>query len=127
MTKQGRIDTRLFRRPGMRNRPEPPLTKTQGRGIRHCCRRSDCDKCFRTIEGLGGHMSWHERGHLRTPIVHGTVGGYRRENRRGIPTCDLCRHAWTEYLRERKPDKEALTWNNEPLIFVDGEWIHLDD
>lgn len=70
------------------------------------CPRRGCDAEFPTSRRLAGHVGGkHGRIIALSQIPHGTVGGYKKELARGIPTCSKCRRAWRTYIRNRRAEK----------------------
>jgi hypothetical protein len=120
-------------------RRSPGLTKTTGSGVRFCCLRDDCDKCFRTAKARNGHMTSHVRVYTRTPIPHGTVKGYKRETFFKMPTCEACRSAWRNHVRRidraqrtaGKPSRSQKSWAKQieargTFVYDNGEWVRVD-
>lgn len=92
------------------------LTKKIGTGVRWCCRAEDCDKCFRTRYKMAAHMAGaHSTPHVRKPCEHGTVQGYRCEQRRTGETCSECRRAWRNHKRLERYAKEDQAERNQSV------------
>ena len=105
------------------------LGKKVGMGVRHCCRRPDCDKCFKTHEAMAGHMGGaHRAPRPLKSCLHGTMAGYKCEIRRGEETCEACRRMWRNTLRLRRYEKMGQRHDPvDELWFQDGKWIPVAD
>jgi hypothetical protein len=47
-------------------------------------------------------------GRPKEPLVHGTMSGYKKELRRGLPTCPACRKAWRAYCKHNAEMRREL-------------------
>lgn len=59
-------------------------------------------KCGVEIGEKSTHCLHCSPGAPRQPINHGTYGGYMSHARHGIPLCDDCRKAGSDYNRARR-------------------------
>lgn len=73
---------------------------------KYVCPRCPGVVCFNTDRELRGHLGGkHGRVIAYSAIEHGTISGYKKEQRRQMRTCKRCKKAWATYIRNRRAVK----------------------